>query len=199
MAPRGGGREYDSVMASPPAQRLTYADLLEMPEDGPRYELIDGEAYIIPSPNAKHQTALLELAIRLRAAIRDRSKLFVAPLDVVLAEDTVLQPDLLLVTPAGQARIERGVEGPPDLAVELLSPTSVRRDRGIKRATYARFGVGEYWLVDLSQQAIEVYHLDPGPSPAYRLERIYGLGDVLTTPLLPALALDLTDLFLSLA
>jgi Uma2 family endonuclease len=111
----------------------------------------------------------------------------------------VLQPDLLLVTPAGQARIERGVEGPPALAVELLSPTSVRRDRGIKRATYARFGVGEYWLVDLSQQAIEVYHLDPGPSPAYRLERIYGLGDVLTTPLLPALALDLTDLFLSLA
>lgn len=186
-----GRREYDSAMAtSPPAQRLTYADLLEMPDDGTRYELIDGEAYIIPGPNAEHQTVLLELAIRLREAIRDRSTLFIAPLDVVLADDTVLQPDLLLVTPGGRAQIKRGVEGPPDLAVEILSPTSVRRDRGVKRAAYARFGVGEYWLVDLNQQAVEVYRLDPGPSPAYRLERIYRPGDVLTTPLLPALALD---------
>ena len=146
-------------------QRLTYADLMEMPDDGTRYELIDGEAYVIPSPNAKHQTVLLELAIRLREAIRDRSTLFIAPLDVVLADDTVLQPDLLLVTPGGRAQIKRGVEGPPDLAVEILSRTSVRRDRGVKRAAYARFGVGEYWLVDLNQQAIEVYLLDPGTKP----------------------------------
>ena len=180
------------------AQRLTYADLLKMPDDGTRYELIDGEAYVIPSPNAKHQTVLLQLAIRLNEAIRDGSTLFIASLDVVLAEDTVLQPDLLLVTPGGRARIKRGVEGPPDLAIEILSPTSGKRDRGVKRATYARFGVGEYWLVDMDHPAIEVYRLDPGPHPAYCLERIYRPGDVLTTPLLPALALDPGKVFPSL-
>jgi Uma2 family endonuclease len=190
-------REYNSIMASLD-QRLTYADLLEMPDDGTRYELIDGGAYVIPSPNAKHQTVLLELAIRLREAIRDRSTLFIAPLDVVLADDTVLQPDLLLVTPGGRAQIKRGVEGPPDLAVEILSRTSVRRDRGVKRAAYARFGVGEYWLVDLNQQAIEVYHLDPGTKPDYHVVRIYRPGEILTTPLLPALALDPRQVFASL-
>lgn len=188
-------------MSSSLAQRLTYADLLRMPDDGTRYELIDGEAYVIPSPNAKHQTALLQLAIRLQEAIRDRSTLFIAPLDVVLADDTVLQPDLLLVTPSGRAQIKRGVEGPPDLAVEILSRTSVRRDRGVKRTAYARFGVGEYWLVDLNQQAIEVYHLGPGTKPDYhavRAVRIYRPGEILTTPLLPALALDPGQLFSTL-
>ena len=182
-------------MAAPLDQRLTYRDLLRMPDDGPRYELIDGEAYVIPGPDAEHQRRLLELAIQVRQAILDRSEVFIAPLDVVLADDTVLQPDLLLLTPRGKARIVRGIEGPPDLAVEILSPTSIRRDRGIKRATYARFGVGEYWLVDLVGRMIEVYRLEAGPQPGYRLERIYGPGDVLTTPLLPALALDLAKLF----
>jgi Uma2 family endonuclease len=180
-------------------QRLTYTDLLEMPDDGTRYELIDGEAYVIPSPDAEHQTVLLQLATRLHEAVRDGSTVFVAPLDVVLADDTVLQPDVLLVTPGGRARIKRGVEGPPDLAIEILSPTSVRRDRGTKRATYARFGVGEYWLVDLNHLAVEVYHLDSSTRPAYHLERIYRPGDVLTTPLLPALALDPGQIFPSLA
>jgi Uma2 family endonuclease len=185
-------------MAVPLDQRLTYRDLLRMPDDGPRYELIDGEAYIIPGPDAEHQTLLLDLAIALKQAAAfgpAGTRVFVAPLDVVLADDTVLQPDLLLLTPRGRAKIVRGVEGPPDLAVEILSPTSIRRDRGIKRATYTRFGVGEYWLVDLVARTIEVYRLEPGSPPAYRLERIYGPGDVLTTPLLPALALDLARLF----
>lgn len=190
-------------MESRSTQRLTYADLLAMPDDGTRYELIDGEAHVIPSPNARHQTALLDLAIQLREAIRDGSRLFIAPLDVVLAADTVLQPDLLLVAPGGRARIGRGVEGPPALAVEILSPTSAGRDRGVKRSTYARFGVGEYWLVDLDRRSIEVYRLLPGstlaselgPWPGYWLDRIYGPGDVLGTPLLPALALDPARLF----
>ncbi len=182
-------------MAEPLSQRLTYDDLLQMPDDGPRYELIDGEAYIIPGPDARHQTALLQLAIQLQNAIRDRSRVFVAPFDVVLAMDTVLQPDVLLLVPASLSRIKRSLYGPPDLVVELLSPTSVRRDRGIKRTTYARFGVGEYWLVDLKKQAIEVYRLVAGTPPSYRLEGIHLPGDHLTTPLLPALALDPATLF----
>src|SRR5579863_3538912 len=182
-------------MAESLSQRLTYDDLLLMPDDGPRHELIDGEAYIIPSPDAKHQTALLELAVQLRSAIRDRSRVFIAPFDVVLAMNTVLQPDVLLLAPASLWRIKRSLYGPPDLAVELLSPTSVRRDRGVKRATYARFGVGEYWLVDLNNQAIEVYRLAPGTPPSYRLEGNHLSGDRVTTPLLPALALDPAALF----
>jgi len=185
-------------MAEPVSQRLTYDDLLQMPDDGPRYELIDGEAYVIPGPDAKHQTALLQLAIQLHNAIRDRSRVFIAPFDVVLAMDTVLQPDVLLLAPASLARIKRSLHGPPDLAVELLSPTipfSIRRDRGIKLATYARFGVGEYWLMDLNQQAIEVYRLVAGTPPSYRLEGNHLPGDRVTTPLLPDLALDPAALF----
>ena len=182
-------------MAPPVATRLTYRDLLRMPEDGPRYELIDGEAYIIPAPDTDHQRAVLNLAIFLRQAIRDLSEVFIAPLDVILADDTSLQPDVLLVRPDGRARLKRSVEGPPDLVVEILSPTSRRRDRGIKQITYARFGVGEYWLVDLVSRSIEVYRLAAGKPPAFRLERRYLEGEILTTPLLPALALDPTQLF----
>jgi Uma2 family endonuclease len=185
-------------MAEPVSPRLTYHDLLQMPDDGPRYELIDGEAYIIPGPpgpDARHQTALLQLAIQLQNAIRDQSRVYIAPFDVIFAEDTVLQPDVLLLSPAGLSKIKRSLEGPPDLAVELLSPTSIRRDRGIKLATYARFGVGEYWLVDLENPAIEVYRLQQGAPPSYRLEGIYRPGDRVTTPLLPALALDPATLF----
>jgi Uma2 family endonuclease len=185
-------------MAAPLEKRLTYRDLLRMPDDGPRYELIDGEAYIIPGPDAEHQELLGDLFVSFKQAAAlgpAGTRVFIAPLDVVLADDTVLQPDLLVVAPAGSARIVRVVEGPPALAIEILSPSSVRRDRGIKRATYARFGVGEHWLVDRVARTIEVYRLEAGPQPAYRLERIYGLGDVLTTPLLPELALDLAKLF----
>jgi Uma2 family endonuclease len=185
-------------MVVPLHQRLTYRDLLRMPDDGHRYELIDGEAYVIPSPDAKHQTLLLDLGVAFKLALDSSppgTRVFIAPLDVVLADDTVLQPDLLVIAPGGKATIVRVVEGPPALAVEILSPTSSRRDRGIKRATYARFGVGEYWLVDLVGRTIEVYRLEAGPQPGYRLERIHGPGDVLTTPLLPALALDLAKLF----
>ncbi len=182
-------------MAPPLATRLTYRDLLRMPEDGSRYELIDGEAYIIPGPDADHQRAILKLALLIGQAIRDRSEVFIAPLDVILADDTALQPDVLLVRPDGLARVKRSVEGPPDLVVEVLSPTSRRRDRGIKRTTYARFGVGEYWLVDLVSRSIEVYRLVAGDLPAFRLERRYLEDDILTTPLLPALALDPAQLF----
>jgi Uma2 family endonuclease len=182
-------------MAPPVATHLTYRDLLRMPEDGPRYELIDGEAYIIPGPDADHQRAILKLAILVGQAIQDRSEVFIAPLDVVLSDDTVLQPDVLLIRPEGRARIKRSVEGPPDLVVEVLSPTSRWRDRGIKRATYARFGVSEYWLVDPTRRSIEVYRLVAGDPPAFRLERRHLEGDILTTPLLPALALDPAQLF----
>ncbi len=180
------------------AGRLTYRDLLQMPEDGPRYELIDGEAAIIPSPGADHQEILLELAVALRHAARSGAsgcKVLIAPLDVVLAEDTVLQPDLLVIGPGSRARVERVVKGPPDLVVELLSPTSERRDRGVKRATYARFGVGEYWLVDPERRTIEVYRLQDGPHSSYLVVRIYRPGELVTTPLLPALALDPATLF----
>jgi Uma2 family endonuclease len=185
-------------MAVPPAKRLTYQDLLRMPDDGVRFELIDGEAYIIPGPDAEHQDVLADLLIAFKQAAAlgpAGTRVFIAPLDVVLADDTVLQPDLLVVAPGGKGKIVRGIEGPPDLTIEVLSPTSVRRDRGIKLATYARFGVGEYWLVDLVRRAIEVYRLAGGSPAAYRLVRIYRSGETITTPLLPALDLDVAKLF----
>src|SRR5258708_9956429 len=176
-------------MAPPLATRLTYRDLLRMPEDGSRYELIDGEAYIIPGPDADHQRAILKLALLIGQAIRDRSEVFIAPLDVILADDTALQPDVLLVRPDGLARVKRSVEGPPDLVVEVLSPTSRRRDRGIKRTTYARFVLAEYWLGDLVSRSIQVYPLGAGDLPRFPLEPRYLVGATLTTPPPPAPAL----------
>jgi Uma2 family endonuclease len=173
---------------------MTYEELCQLPDDDKRYELIDGEVFVIPSPNVRHQRILSRLYDAFKAAIRDRSEILFAPLDVVLAPATALQPDLLVVRKENLAILRDVVRGAPDLVLELLSPSTGARDRGIKMRTYARYGVGEYWIVDAERHAVEIYRLER-PAGAYRLAAHHRPGDHAATPLLPALSLDVAGLF----
>lgn len=139
-------------MASQPERIiLTYDDLQTMPEDGNRYELLEGDIEVTPSPSSLHQRLLTRLAIHLGHYVETNhlGTLIAAPMDVVLAPITVVQPDLLFVAREREEIIRPNfVAGPPDLVVEVLSPTTAERDRRAKRSLYARYAVPNYWIID---------------------------------------------------
>ena len=130
------------------------ADYWQLPEGEP-VELIKGRLVVSPSPNFLHQTVAMVLSTRLFSAARiTGSKTVAAPMDVILSDDTILQPDLLYVAKSRGHIIKQRVEGPPDLVIEIISG-SARRDRVEKLDLYARYGIGEYWIVDPQSQHIE--------------------------------------------
>ncbi len=139
--------------------KLTYHDYLRWPDDGRRYELYEGELYVIPTPFVPHQRALGKLMFLL-AQFVDRNQVgeaLHAPLDVVFSESTVVQPDILFISHQRRGIIgEQNISGAPDLVVEILSPSTEERDRGIKLQLYGRYGVQEYWLVDPEKRTVEV-------------------------------------------
>ena len=140
----------------------TYADYAALPDDGQRYELHEGELVLIPAPGTQHQSVLISLGARLYHHVMERGlgRVFVAPTDCILSDVTVLQPDILFVDTAHRSLIsERGIEGPPTLVVEVLSPSTASRDRGRKRDLYARHGVPWYWMVERAARSIEAYRL----------------------------------------
>ena len=181
-------------MTTKPKVKFTVADYLDTPE-GAAYQLLDGELIVAAAPSNKHQTILLTLAASLRSFIRssDWGKVWIAPFDVVLSDHDVVQPDLLFVSHSRDAIITAAnLQGAPDLAVEVLSPSTEGHDRGYKRELYARHGVREYWLVDPDLETIEV--LTPGNGGFIRYA-LYNRRETLTSPLLPGLAVDLAAVF----
>ena len=137
-----------TALPLPRGRAFTRADLDGMPDDGHRYELIDGILLVSPSPSHRHQRAAARLFTVLQAAITDDHSLEVlfAPFDVVLGDDTIVQPDLLIARAADFTAHDLPV--PPLLAVEVLSPSSRRIDRLLKHGRYAAAGVQHYWVVD---------------------------------------------------
>ncbi len=172
----------------------TYEDLCRIPSDGQRYELIDGEVFLASSPNSRHQIILRRLFRLFEDAAPGRSEVFFAPLDVVLAGDTALQPDLILVLEENLDVVQDVIRGVPDLVAEVLSPSTAEMDRRRKAEAYARHGIGEYWILDLGARSIEILRLDRGRK-AYRLAATLHPGDHAATPLLPDLSVDLAALF----
>ncbi len=174
--------------------KYTHADLLVMPNDGKRREIIDGELYVTPSPNLRHQriSRRIEYAILKYLETHPVGEVFVAPLDVIFGERDVTEPDLLLVLRQNRAVLQDWVRGAPDLVVEILSPSTAAVDRGPKLKTYARFGVREYWIVDPDSSSIEVYRAS---AEGYALAETLRLGQRLTTPLLPGFEIPLDDIF----
>jgi Uma2 family endonuclease len=181
-----------------PDTRFTYEDFLLFPDDGRRHEIIDGEHYVTASPNTRHQRLVGRLFVALNDHLREhpeQGEVFFAPFDVVMSFCDVVEPDLLLVT-GDQAEIvtEKNVQGPPALVVEILSPSTRKRDVQIKRRAYERLGVREYWIVDPELDLIKVFRRS-----ADRLPRVAEFSteehDVLETPLLPGLSISLEKLF----
>lgn len=180
------------------ALKLRYADLLAFPEDGKRHELIDGEHYVSAAPTLRHQTVLRNLFSALHGFVQPRrlGEVFFAPVDVLMSDHDVVEPDLLYVRRERQAILEeRFVRGTPDLAVEVISPGSRRLDTVVKRRAYARFGIGEYWLIDPVAETVEVFRgAGEWPEPAIRLSRASGPQE-LVSPLFPGLVLTLYQIF----
>jgi Uma2 family endonuclease len=188
----------DDVKAAAPRVKLTYDDFVLFPDDGKRHELIDGEHYVTPSPNLRHQQLLgrLYLLIGVWLQTHPIGELFLSPLDVVFSDVDVVEPDLLFVSSGRAADIltPKHVRGAPDLVVEIGSPSTRKRDETIKRRLYERAGVAEYWVVDPDLDVVRVYRrADAGYGRPLELSR--EAGDSLATPLLPGLELPLARVF----
>ena len=197
MAPASiGAREESTHMATAqPAVKLTYDDYCAAPADN-RYELLDGELIMVPAPNLKHQVVSGKIYTPLRQFIEDQAlgTLLYAPCDVLFSDNNVVQPDLLFVSREQEHLLRDGqkVQGPPDLVVEILSPSTAERDRGAKLALYSRYGVTEYWVVDPVAETIQVHRLQGGQLVP---TRTFGREETLRSPLLPGLGLHLDDIF----
>jgi Uma2 family endonuclease len=176
-------------------RRVSYADMERWPDDGRRYELYDGQVFEVPSPLPVHQIIAGRLHVALDMYVREHGGIVLfAPLDIVLSDYDVVQPDLLLFTAdrAHAINPRKVTRGAPDLAIEILSSATAANDRGRKRALLARHGVREYWLVDPDARTIEIFSL--------RLERLVSQvkqsgADRVSSPLLPDLSLRLPALF----
>jgi Uma2 family endonuclease len=174
--------------------KLTYADYVALPDDGLRHEIIDGEHYVTPSPATRHQRISLNLLYLLRGylEVHPLGEIFGAPFDVLLSEFDIVVPDVLYLS-RERARFltEQNLQGPPDLVIEILSPSTRSRDERSKRNLYERVGVEEYWLVDPLRDVIHVYRRDETQRFAPPMR--YARGDVLTTRLLPGLQLPVDN------
>ncbi|HEV2581772.1 MAG TPA: Uma2 family endonuclease [Ktedonobacteraceae bacterium] len=147
----------------PPQGLWIYDDYATLPNDGHRYEIVDGVLYMAPAPNEWHQTATGRLFRYLASYIEDagHGRVYIAPFDVELGPGSVLQPDVLVILNAHRERITFSrIVGAPDLVVEVVSPGSVGYDRTKKQNAYARAGVPEYWIADPWSRTIEVLTLE---------------------------------------
>jgi Uma2 family endonuclease len=149
-----------AVMTPPRAQPFTHADLEAMPDDGYRHEIIDGTLLVSPSPRAVHQHALLQLGILLSNACPHDLRVLPAPFDVKLAEDTVIQPDIIVARKADIA--DRNLPGPPLLAVEFLSYNTRNVDLLLKRVRLQKAGCPHYWIIDPDEPSLMALDLKDG-------------------------------------
>ncbi len=157
---------HDAMPTAPhPSQRLSYADLAHLPEDGSRHELYHGSLLTIPAPPAGHDTAALAVLDRLHQYTRQHGGRAVgAPFDLILSPHDVIQPDVAFYHASRCALIFDGppFRHPPDLVAEVLSRATAAVDRGPKPLMLSRYGVLEYWIVDAGTKTIDVLVLRDG-------------------------------------
>ena len=181
-----------------PPVKLTYDDFVLFPDDGKRHELIDGEHYVTPSPNMRHQRISGRVHLLIASWLEEHpiGELFYAPFDVVMSDIDVVEPDLLYMSNERAAAIltPQHVRGAPDLVIEIGSRGTRKRDETIKRHLYERAGVREYWFVDPELDVVRVYGREAGQY-LRPVELSREAGDVLTTALLPRLTLPLARVF----
>ena len=176
--------------------KFSYRDYKSLPEsDTKRYELIEGELIVVPSPSTYHQRIAGNLEYILREFVRryNLGYIYDAPCDVVLSEENVLQPDILFITRERSEIItEENIQGPPDLVIEILSPSTAERDRTHKRTLYARHGVREYWIVDPDERTIKIMILK---EKGLDVVSLYQGEARVESPLLSGLVIDLNQIF----
>ena len=174
------------------ATGLTYDDLLAIPEDNIRRDLINGALFVTPSPTVRHQRVVLRLgALLLAHADRHGGEAHAAPLDVYLSHTSVVEPDVLYLGPRHADRVDEArIIGPPDLMIEVSSPSTRRHDLVRKRRLYEEHGVPEYWFVDLERDRIDAYRLDRG---GYGDPEIAGRGSRLASAAVAGFAVSVDE------
>lgn len=180
-------------------RKLTYEDYAQIPDDGKRHEILDGEHYVSPAPTVDHQRLGGRLYLKLGTFVNayHLGEVFYAPTDVVLSPHDIVQPDLLFISTARRGIMtEPNVQGAPDLAVEILSDSTRRRDETLKLQRYEQLGVLEYWIVDGRHKAVRTFRRATQRSGFDApTELAAAAGDILTTPLLSGLEIALRDIF----
>ena len=174
--------------------KFTLNDYLSTPGDK-RYQLLDGEMILAPSPSERHQTIVARLYMAVYRFVSEQSlgRAWFAPLDVVLSDYDVVQPDIMFVSNTRSDVVtEANIQGPPDLVVEILSRSTEDYDRGYKQVLYGRCGVREYWIVDPDAETVEVLALD---QQGLALQATYRPGETLASPVLPGLAVNVDQIF----
>jgi Uma2 family endonuclease len=182
-------------------ETYTYGDYLRW-DDGQRWELIHGVAYnMSPAPTRRHQGMLTQLAGQFFDYLKDKPcELYFVPFDVRLPENdeadeevtTVVQPDLVVICDPGKLD-DRGARGAPDLIIEILSPSTSRKDMTVKFDLYEKRGVREYWIVDPSGGTVMIFHR--GPDGLYGRPRMQSDEDAAPVGIFPDLVIDLKTVF----
>jgi Uma2 family endonuclease len=184
--------------AYPPQGEWTYEDYIHLPDDGWKYEVIEGVLYMTPSPNTKHQRAIVRILLTMGTFVRQKKlgELFASPLDVILPNNlgTPVQPDIFFIRQERLGIVKEGnIEGAPDLVVEVLSPSNWLDDRRVKFKAYSQATIPEYWIVDPIQDTIEVFVLDDTQS--YVLLDRFDLGDIVHSEVIAGFNMPVKDVF----
>jgi Uma2 family endonuclease len=172
----------------------TYEDYCVLPQDFNRHEVTEGDHVVTPPPTPRHQQISINLAAILALHIRchDLGRLLIAPVDVLFAPTSVVQPDLLFINKERLHLItETNIQGAPHLVVEILSSPTAAIDRGGKMALYAKYGVPHYWIVDSDRLTLEMYELE---GRSYRLAAQFEKDDRAQSPLFPGLVIPIAEL-----
>jgi Uma2 family endonuclease len=174
--------------------RLTYDDFCLLPNDGKRYEIIDGELLVTPAPISLHQRVVTQLTMELAHFVKRHrlGEVFVSPFDVVFSRYDVVEPDILFISKARASVLtEKNVQGAPDLVIEVLSESTRDIDRTTKLKLYARYGVAEYWIIDPWKPSAEIYRRSQS---GFERSSVIESDGLLTTPLMPGFSLKLAEL-----
>ena len=187
--------QWDSMCMAQPAQtyeHYTWDDYRSWPDDE-RWEIVGGQAFAMsPSPGSRHQKVCLRIGAALEAALRGQPcEAFIAPLDVKLSNEDIVQPDVLVVCDPRKV-IDTHIEGAPDVVMEVASPSTTVHDRLVKLRLYVAFGVKEYWIVTPDSRLVEVLVTDGDSS---RIHGVFGPNDTLASPTLSDLELPLDTVF----
>ena len=177
--------------------RLTYDEFQTLPRDGSkRYELIEGEVFMTPSPNTAHQRAVRKLLRALDEFVEQRGlgEVFIAPYDIVFSKWTALEPDLLFIRKDRASIVtDANVQGAPDLVIEILSPSNKAYDRKMKHRVYEEAGVAEVWYVDPEKGSVEILNL--GTDRRYEVTAKLSGHAAIVSKALPGLSLTPDQIF----
>lgn len=187
----------DEMKSKPPhlikESDWTVKDYYQLDSEDFQYEMHSGSLELRPSPTYIHQRMSTRMERLLGDTCEQDYIILHAPMDVILSDDEIRQPDILLIHNSRKEIItERAIVGPPDLIVEILSPHTAKLDRTVKKQSYARFGVAEYWIADPYNLTIEQY-VWVGDGRPYELLHVFGSDDTVTSEKMPCVSFTLKD------